>query len=62
MAAVVAEYAELLRGSYWAQDGSLEAVVPEAMRVRDLLREDISVAEFADMVARTEEVRATMNQ
>ena len=62
MAAVVAEYAELLRGSYWAQDGSLSAVVPEAMRVRDLLAEDISVAEFADLSARTEKVWATMNQ
>ena len=62
MAAVVAEYAELLRGSYWAQDGSLNAVVPEAMRVRDLLAEDISVAEFADLSARTEKVWATMNQ
>ena len=62
MAAVVAEYAELLRGSYWAQDGSLNAVVPEARRVRDLLAEDVSVAEFADLAARTEQVWETMSQ
>ena len=62
MAAVVAEYAELLRGSYWAQDGSLSAVVPEAARVRDLLAEDVRVAEFADLAARTEQVWETMSQ
>ena len=62
MAAVVAEYAEVLRGSYWAQDGSLSAVVPEARRVQELLMQDIRVAEFADLVARTEQVRATLAQ
>ena len=63
MAAVVAEYAELLRGSYWAQDGSLSAVVPGGpCAFETCSRRDISVAEFADLSARTEKVWATMNQ
>ncbi len=62
MAAVVAEYAELLRGSYWAREGSLSAVVPEAQRVRNLLAEDVRVAEFADLAARTEKLWGTMSQ
>ena len=35
MAAVVAEYAEILRESYWAQEGSLEDVVSEARRIQN---------------------------
>ena len=62
LAAVVAEYAELLRGSYWAQGGSLSAVVPEAKRVRDMLAGDVRVAEFADLAARTEKLWVTMSQ
>ena len=34
LAAVVAEYAEILRESYWARDGSLDLVVAEARRVQ----------------------------
>ena len=51
-AAVVAEYAELLRGSIWAEEGSLEEVYAEAKRVRGLQSEDADVAEFADLVSR----------
>ena len=51
-AAVVAEYAELLRGSIWAEEGSLEEVYSEARRVRRLQAEDADVAEFADLVSR----------
>ena len=51
-AAVVAEYAELLRGSIWAEEGSLEEVYAEARRVRGLQSEDADVAEFADLVSR----------
>ena len=52
LAAVVAEFAELLRGSYWAQDGSLEDVVAEARRVQGLLPREADVAEFADLAQR----------
>ena len=50
LAAAVAEYAEILRESYWAQDGSLEDVLSMAERVRGLLAEDSDVAEFVGLV------------
>ncbi len=53
LAAVVAEFAEILRKSYWAQDGSLTQVLAEARRLQDLLANDSDVAEFADLVDRT---------
>ena len=53
LAAVVAEFAEILRNSYWAQDGSLTQVLAEARRLQDLLASDSDVAEFADLVDRT---------
>ena len=36
-AVVVAEYAEILKQSYWAEDGSLDAVYREAMRIYDTM-------------------------
>jgi Ca-activated chloride channel family protein len=50
--AVVAEYAEILRHSYWAQDSSMEDVAREAARVAEYLPQDKQVAEFADLVRR----------
>ena len=52
LAATVAEYAEILRESYWAQDGSLEDVLTMAERVQGLLAEDFEVAEFVGLVAK----------
>jgi Ca-activated chloride channel family protein len=49
-AVVVAEYAEVLRGSYWAQDNTLAGVLEEAERVAELLPEDEDVAEFVELV------------
>lgn len=54
LAATVAEYAEILRESYWAQDGSMEDVLVYAERVRKLLPDDSDVAEFAEMVSLVE--------
>jgi Ca-activated chloride channel family protein len=50
LAAVVAEYAEVLRQSYWAQESSLEAVLAQARRVAELLPGDEDVAEFLQLV------------
>ena len=61
MAAVVAEYAEILRESYWAQEGSLEDVVSEARRIQALLPEELDFAEFTDLVVRTERIQALQN-
>lgn len=58
LSAVVAEYAEILRESYWAQDGSLEVVVSEANRVRELLSSDDDVTEFANLAARAEGIQS----
>lgn len=48
--AVVAEFAEILRHSYWAQDNSLPALAGEAQRVANLLSNDLDVQEFANLV------------
>ena len=61
MAAVVAEYAEILRESYWAQEGNLEDVVSEARRIQMLLPEEIDFAEFTNLVVRTERIQALQN-
>jgi Ca-activated chloride channel family protein len=58
MDAAVAEYAEVLRESYWAQDSSLENVLAMAERVNALLPDDEDVAEFVGLVARAAEIAA----
>jgi Ca-activated chloride channel family protein len=50
MAVLVAEYAEILRGSYWAHKNNAGDVLVEARRVGDLLPEDEDVSEFIDLV------------
>lgn len=47
---VVAEYAEILRESYWAEDSNLEAVYREAERVSEYLPRDDDVREFLDLI------------
>jgi Ca-activated chloride channel family protein len=49
-AVVVAEYAEVLRGSYWAQDSTLAGVLEEAERVAELLPGDPDVSELVELV------------
>ena len=58
MAAVVAEYAEILRESYWAQEGKLEDVISQARRIQQLLPEEIDFAEFTDLAVRTERIQS----
>ena len=50
LSAVVAEYAELLKGSYWARDNSLTTVWNDAMEIGRLFPRDNDVAEFIDLV------------
>jgi Ca-activated chloride channel homolog len=47
---LVAEYAEVLRNSYWAKNISLYSVQEEAERVSDRLNEDENVAEFVNLL------------
>ena len=49
---VVAEYAEVLRGSYWAEGSTLAAVLEEAEAVSRLLPNAPEVAEFVHLVRR----------
>ena len=51
LAAVVAEFAEVLRGSYWAREGTLDAVADEARRLQQLMPGTSEVAEFAGLAA-----------
>jgi Ca-activated chloride channel family protein len=52
LAAVVAEYAEILRGSYWARESSLVDVAWEARRIAEYLPHDANVVEFVGLVER----------
>ncbi len=54
--AVVAEYAEILRESFWAQEGSLMTVSNEARRVLQLLPQDTDVVEFASLASTAAEI------
>ena len=56
LAAVVAEYAEILRQSYWAQESSLGRVAAMAQRVHALLPEDMDVGQFVELVAQTAKI------
>ena len=49
-AVIVAEYAEILRDSYWAGESSLEAVYEEAQWVGEYLYRDEEMQEFVDLV------------
>ena len=49
LSAVVAEFAEVLRGSYWAREGNLQAVADEARRVQTLLPNMSEVSDFASL-------------
>jgi Ca-activated chloride channel family protein len=49
-AVVVAEYAEILKGSYWAEDSSMQAVYREAERINEYLYRDDEMGEFIELV------------
>lgn len=49
---IVAEYAEILKGSYWAEDSSLEDVYNISTRLEDYLYIDEEMEEFIDLVER----------
>jgi Ca-activated chloride channel family protein len=49
-AVVVAEYAEILKESYWADESSMDDVYDEAERISEYLYRDDSMEEFVDLV------------
>ncbi len=55
-AVVVAEYAEVLRGSFWAEGNTLAGVLEEAERVAELVPHDADMAEFVELVNRAAQI------
>jgi Ca-activated chloride channel family protein len=55
-AVVVAEFAEVLRGSYWAEGNTLAGVLEEAERVAELMPEDEDLAGFAELVGQAAQI------
>ena len=49
-AVIVAEYAEILKGSEWAEGSSLAHVYHEAVRIQELLPRDETMNEFMDLI------------
>ncbi len=46
---IVAEYAEVLRESYWAQENTLAGVQEEAERIGRLFEDNADVEEFVEL-------------
>jgi len=61
MTAVVAQYAEVLRQSYWAKDAgtTLENVARDAQRIAEYLPRDQDVQEFAQLATKAIDLSAT---
>ena len=49
-AVVVAEYAEILKDSYWAEESSLDQVYKETERISEYLYHDEYMNEFVELV------------
>ncbi len=56
-AVVVAEYAEILRDSYWASENSLNDVLREAERISRYPEETLDPREFVDLIRKTMQFR-----
>ncbi len=56
--AAVAEFAEVLRGSYWAQDTKLEDVLALAQRLSTAMPDDADVTEFVYLVSQANQLMA----
>ena len=62
LSAVVAEFAEVLRGSYWAREGSLQAVAEHARDVQSLIPESTAVSDFASLAVQAAGLEAEANR
>jgi len=54
-AVIVAEYAEILKESYWAEESSLRDVYREALRVSEYFSRDNDMSEFIELIRRAGE-------
>ena len=50
LSAVIAEYAEILRDSYWAKENDLSTLAVDARRIAEYMPGDAEVQEFASLV------------
>ncbi|MCB0036082.1 MAG: von Willebrand factor type A domain-containing protein [Anaerolineales bacterium] len=53
LSANVAEFAEILRQSYWAQDGNIDVVAADVRRIANMMPDVYDVQELAGLVAQT---------
>ena len=53
---IVAEYAEILKKSYWAEESSLAYVYHEAIRVSEILPWDENMSEFMELIRRASQL------
>jgi Ca-activated chloride channel family protein len=53
---IVAEYAEILKKSYWAEESSLAHVYHEAIRVSEVLPRDENMGEFMELIRRASQL------
>ena len=61
LAAVVAEYAEILRQSYWAKGQTIDQILPMARAVARELQDDPDVTEFLRLVEKAQYLEETMS-
>jgi len=55
-AVIVAEYAEILKQSYWAEESSLAYVYHQSLRVSELLPWDENMGEFMELIRRASQL------
>ncbi len=61
LASLVAELAEILKGSYWAKDGSLDDVFRRAQRLSPEFPGDAGVAEFVALAGTAARLKAPVS-
>jgi Ca-activated chloride channel homolog len=62
LAVVVAQYAEMLRLSPWAQNTTIRQLLDHAVRLAGLMPGDPAVNEFASLVSRASQISALMDR
>jgi len=56
LAATVAEFAEILRKSYWAKDATLDSVLEHAQQLSSEFKNDSDVIELADLISKAKQL------
>jgi Ca-activated chloride channel family protein len=62
LAVVVAQYAEMLRRSPWAQNTTIHQILDHAVRLAGLIPDDPAVNEFTSLVSRASQISALMDR